>query len=68
MKLTNRKQEIAKFFAGFETFHTAFHGYLYFTGAAFSAFGVTATPGWNLAGIVLNGAIAIALSLYAWKM
>ena len=26
--MLNRKREIAKFFSGFEAFHTVFHGYL----------------------------------------
>lgn len=65
--MLNRKKEIAKFFSGFEAFHTIFHGYLLVTGTEFSAFGVIATPGWSLTGIILNGTIAIALSIYAWK-
>lgn len=29
--MLNRKREIAKFFSGFEAFHTIFHGYLLVT-------------------------------------
>lgn len=65
--MLNRKKEIAKFFSGFEAFHTIFHGYLLVSGTEFSAFGVAATLGWNLMGIILNGTIAIALGIYAWK-
>lgn len=65
--MPNGKKEVAKFFSGFEAFHSIFHGYLFVTGTAFTAFGVVATPGWNLTGIILNGAIAIALGIYAWK-
>ncbi|WP_139142992.1 MULTISPECIES: hypothetical protein [unclassified Janthinobacterium] len=65
--MLNRKREIAKFFSGFEAFHTVFHGYLLVTGAEVSVLGVAATPGWNLTGIILNGTIAIALGIYAWK-
>ncbi len=65
--MLSRKKEIAKFFSGFEAFHTIFHGYLLFTGAEFSAVGVVATPAWSLTGIILNGTIATALGIYAWK-
>lgn len=63
----SRPKEIAKFFCGFEAFHTVFHAYLWLSGTAFTAFGVTATPTWNVAGVVVNGAIALVLGLYAWR-
>lgn len=59
-------KEIAKFFSGFEAFHTVFHAYLWFSGTTFTAFGVTATPTWNMTGIILNGGIALVLGLYGW--
>lgn len=65
--MTNRKKEIAKFFCGFEAFHTLFHAYLWLSGTVFTAFGITATPPWNIAGIAINGAISLALGLYGWK-
>lgn len=65
--MTNRKKEVAKFFAGFEAFHTLFHGYLLLSGTTFTAFGMTATPGWNLGGVILNGALAVALGVYGWR-
>jgi len=65
--MTNRKKEIAKFFCGFEAFHTLFHAYLWFSGTEFAAFGITATPTWNAAGVILNGVIAVLLGLYGWK-
>ncbi|RIK63132.1 MAG: hypothetical protein DCC65_16395 [Planctomycetota bacterium] len=63
----NRKREIAKFFCGFETYHAVVHGYLWLSGTPFSAFGITFTPAWNAAGVIINGAIAVALGLYAWR-
>ncbi len=63
----DRKREVAKFFCGFETFHTVFHGYLWLSGTTFTAFGITATPAWNAAGVIINGAIAVVLGLYAWR-
>jgi hypothetical protein len=60
-------KEIAKFFCGFEAFHSVFHAYLWLSGTAFAAFGVTATPTWNIMGATLNGGIALALGIYAWR-
>lgn len=60
-------KEIAKFFCGFEAFHTLFHSYLLLSETVFTAFGITATPTWNVIGVILNGAIALALGLYGWK-
>ena len=65
--MTDRKREVAKFFSGFEAFHTLFHGYLWLSGTTFTAFGITATRSWNLAGTVLNGVIALALGRYGWR-
>ena len=62
----NRK-EIAKFFCGFEAFHSVFHAYLWLSSTAFTAFGVTATPTHNVIGVVLNGGIALILGLYGWE-
>lgn len=60
-------KEIAKFFSGFEAFHTLFHAYLWVSGTTLTVFGITATPTWNIAGVILNGGIALALGLYAWR-
>lgn len=62
------KQEIAKFFCGFEAFHAIFHAYLWLSGTPFTAFGITATPVSNAAGTVLNGVIAVALGVYGWQV
>ncbi|GMU25023.1 MAG: hypothetical protein AMXMBFR13_50940 [Phycisphaerae bacterium] len=64
--MTNRKREVAKFFCGFEVFHTLFHGYLWLSGTTFTAFGITATHTWNVASVVVHGAIAVVLGFYAW--
>jgi hypothetical protein len=65
--MSNRKKEVAKFFCGFEAFHTLFHAYLWMSDTAFTAFGVTATPTRNVAGTILNGGIALVLGLYRWR-
>lgn len=60
-------KEIAKFFCGFEAFHTVFHAYLWLSGTTFTALGITATPAHNILAVILNGAIALVLGLYAWR-
>ena len=65
--MTNRKKEIAKFFCGFEGFHALFHAHLWVSGTEFTAFGITATPAWNVMGVLLNGAISVGLGIYAWR-
>lgn len=65
--MTNRKKEVAKFFSGFEAFHTLFHGYLLLSGTTFTAFGITATREWNQGGVILNGALAVVLGVYGWR-
>lgn len=65
--MASRKKEIAKFFCGFEAFHTIFHSYLWLSGTTFTAFSIAATPGCNAAGVLLNGAIAAVLGFYAWR-
>ncbi|AWT14834.1 hypothetical protein DM611_11400 [Stenotrophomonas maltophilia] len=67
LTMIDRKKEIAKFFCGFETFHTLFHAYLWLSGTTFAAFGITTTPAWNAAGTILNSAIAVILGVYGWK-
>lgn len=59
-------KEIAKFFCGFEAFHTVFHAYLWLSGTAFTAFGITATPTHNATAAVFNGGIALVLGIYGW--
>lgn len=61
-----KKKEFAKFLCGFEAFHTVFHGYLWISGATFTAFGITATPTWSVVGVIVNGGIALILGLYGW--
>lgn len=65
--MSRRSKEIAKFFCGFEAFHAVFHAYLWLSGTTFTAFGITATRGWSLTGIAVNGLIALVLGLYAWR-
>lgn len=65
--MTNRKKEIAKFFCGFEAFHTFAHGYFWFSGTTLTVFGITATPTWNMVGVIVNGVIALVLGIYAWR-
>ena len=61
-----RKKEIAKFFCGFEAFHTLFHAYLWFSGTTLMVLGITATPTLNMAGVIVNGALSMILGIYAW--
>lgn len=65
--MTDRRKEVAKFLCGFEAFHTVFHAYLWLSGTTFTAFGITATPAWNLTGVVVNGTITLVLGFYAWR-
>lgn len=63
----NRKKEISKFFCGVEAFHAVVHGYLWLSGTMLTAFGTTATPTWNIMGIVMNATISVILGVYAWS-
>lgn len=60
-------KEIAKFFSGFEAFHTLFQAYLWSSGTVLTVFGITLTPAWNAAGVLLHGSIALGLGLYGWR-
>ena len=60
-------KEIAKFFSGFEAFHSLFHGFLLLSGTTITVFGITATPNWNLIGLIFNGILAIIFGFYGWK-
>ena len=62
-----KRKEAAKFFCGFETFHALVHAYLLLSSTAMTLFGVTTTPTLNMISILLNGAIASVLGVYAWK-
>ena len=62
-----RAREIAKFFCGFETFHTLVHGYLWGSGTDLTVMGIHVSAGWNLISAVLNAAIAAALGVWAWR-
>lgn len=61
------KREAAKFFAGFETFHALFHGYLTLTQTPFGVFGWVIPLWLSLIGFVVNAAIALLLGAYAWR-
>lgn len=64
----NRWKEIAKFFCGFEAFHTFVHSYFWHSGTTFKAFGlITETPTVHMWGAIANAAIAIILGVYAWR-
>lgn len=63
----NRKKEIAKFACGAEAFHAFVHAVLLFSGATLTVFGITATPSWNIVGVIVNGGIALVLGIYAWR-
>lgn len=63
---TSAKTDAAKFFCGFETFHTLTHAYLWLSGTSITVLGITATPAWGMVGVLINGAIAGALGMYAW--
>ena len=65
--MTNRKKEWAKFFSGFESFHTLFHAYLWLSSTTFTAFGITATPTWSVMAVSVNGTLALVLGLYGWS-
>lgn len=62
-----RSKEVAKFFCGFETFHALVHGYLWVSGTGLTVFGIDMTANWNLAGLVLNATVALALGGWAWR-
>jgi len=59
-------REVAKFFSGFETFHALFHAGLLVSGTAFALFGIAVTPNLSTIGVVLHGALAVVLGVYAW--
>lgn len=62
-----RSKEFAKFFCGFETFHALMHGYLWGSGTTLTVMGIQMSAVWNLTGLLLNAAIAVALGLWAWR-
>ena len=59
-------REVAKFFSGFETFHALFHAGLLVSGMSFALFGIAVTPNLSTIGVVLHGALAVVLGVYAW--
>lgn len=65
--MTNRKKEIAKFACGAEAFHAFGHAVLGLSGTTVTALGITAGPTWHIVSVVVNGAIAILLGVYAWR-
>lgn len=60
-------KELAKFGAGAEAFHAVVHLYSWVNGITFPVFGFHVAPSWNVVGVVVNGVIAMALGLYAWR-
>ena len=60
-------KELAKFGAGAEAFHTLVHLYFWIGDITFPVFGIQVGSRWNVIGIVVNGSIATALGLYAWR-
>lgn len=60
-------KELAKFGAGAETFHTLVHLYFWIGDITFPVFGIAVEPRWNAIGVVVNGVVAVALGLYAWR-
>lgn len=62
----NRLKEIAKFASGAEGFHALVHAILWLSGGTLTVFGITATPAWNMVGVIVNGAISFVLGIYAW--
>ena len=63
----SRRREFAKFFCGVEACHAFVHGYFWLSGTTLQVFGFHQTPTWNLVGAIVNGIIALALGLYAWR-
>lgn len=62
-----KRKEAAKFLCGFETDHALLHAYLWLSGTTLTAVGITFTPALNIAGVVVNAIIAMALGIYGWK-
>lgn len=60
-------KEIAKFACGLETFHALIHAYLWFSGTVITFLGLEFGPTWNVVGVIVNGAIALWLGIYAWR-
>ena len=60
-------KEIAKFVCGFETFHALMHTYLWSSGTVITLLGFEFGPAWNIAGVIINGLIALWLGTYAWR-
>ena len=66
-KMSTTGKEIAKFACGFETFHALSHAYLWLSGTTITFFGFQFGPTWNIAGVIINGLIALGLGTYAWR-
>lgn len=62
----NRLKEIAKFACGAEAFHAFVHAYFWYSGSTLTAFGITATPTWNIVAAVANAVVSLILGIYAW--
>lgn len=62
----SRLKEIAKFACGVEALHAFIHAYLWSSDQTLTAFGITATPTWNIVAAIGNAIVSIALGIYAW--
>lgn len=65
--MNSTAKEIAKFACGFEAFHALFHVYVLFAKIPFRLMGIELTPQLSLLGILINGAAAISLGIFAWR-
>ena len=63
----NGLKEVAKFASGAEAFHALIHTVFLLTGTTLVVFGITFDQPWNIAGVLVNGLIALALGFYAWR-
>lgn len=65
--MNTQRKEIAKFACGFETFHALVHAYFWLSGTVITVFGIEFTTGWNIAGLLVNGLLAVGFGTYAWR-
>lgn len=63
---TTAKTDVAKYFCGFESYHAIASAGFWLSGMSVTLLGVTWTPTWGIAGLVIHGIIAVALAVYAW--
>ncbi len=63
---TIARTDTAKFFCGFETFHSIANLTFWASGTPLTLLGMTFGPTWTMAGFFVHGAIAVVLGVYAW--